>query len=94
MRKYCIAFAAIVSILALNRGVSAYNNYDLHVAFLQQLTKDAVKLMPRAMAYYIYQNDYDFFRGITFMIRGIEDGPRKLKDIEIIYRHPLLHLSI
>jgi len=60
--------------------------YDTHVHFLEALTKDVVKLMPRAMGSYIYQNRYDFMRGMTFMTRDIRFNPRKLKDLEEIRR--------
>ena len=34
------------------------------------------------MGAYIYQNRYDFFRGITFTLRNIMENPGKQKDLE------------
>lgn len=36
------------------------------------------------MGAYIYQNRYDFFRGITFTLRNIMENPGKQKDLEEI----------
>jgi len=94
MLKYCLIIASAFFILAALGAEAAYRDYDLHVAFVQTLVKDAVKLLPRAMAYYIYQNDYDFFRGVTFMLRNIENGPRKLKDPEEIRREAYARLLV
>lgn len=94
MLKYGLLFIALAAIVGAPCTGDTYNNYDLDAVFFQTLTKDALKLMPRAMAYYIYENDYDFFRGITFMLRDIEDGPRKLKDPEEIRREAYARLLI
>lgn len=79
-----IAACALVAVMAF--PASGYVIYDTHVHFLQALTKDMVKLMPRAMGSYIFQNRYDFFRGMTFMTRDIQFNPGKLKDLEEIRR--------
>jgi hypothetical protein len=71
---------------------SGYVIYDTHVHFFKALTKDLVKLMPRAMGSYIYQNRYDFYRGMTFMTRDIEFNPAKLKDLEEIRREAYARL--
>jgi len=94
MQKYGLIVIAVLAILTASYPVDGYIDYDLHVVFLQTLTKDAGKLLPRAMDYYIYQNDYDFFRGITFMLRNIEEGPRKLKDPEEIRREAYARLLV
>ncbi|MDQ1238676.1 MAG: hypothetical protein QG577_861 [Thermodesulfobacteriota bacterium] len=86
MTRSIIIIISLLGVLAMQSTVRGYSGYDLHVAFLQTVTKDIVKLLPRAMAYYVYQNEYDFFRGITFMLRNMEYGPRKLKDPEEIRR--------
>ncbi len=46
------------------------------------MTGDLVKLLPRAMGQYIYQNRYDFFRGVTFTIRDVLGSPAKQLDLE------------
>jgi len=85
-RSSFIIMSLFLAVFAARSSASAYSGYDLHVFFLQTLTRDVVKLLPRAMSYYIFQNEYDYFRGITFMMRNIEYGPRKLKDLEEIRR--------
>ncbi|MCX5862554.1 MAG: hypothetical protein WCG29_04270 [Desulfomonile sp.] len=80
-----IVLAALIAVFSCFPA-SGYEAYSAHVTFLQTVTKDIVKLLPRAMGYYIYQNRYDFFRGMTFMTRDIELGPRKLKDLEEVRR--------
>ncbi len=94
MLKRYLMITAVFFALATPDAQAAYRNYDLHAAFLQTLVKDVVKLLPRAMAYYIYQNDYDFFRGSTFMLRNMENGPRKLKDPEEIRREAYARLLV
>lgn len=46
------------------------------------MTGDLVKLLPRAMGQYIYQNRYDFLRGVTFTIRDVLGSPAKQLDME------------
>jgi hypothetical protein len=79
-----IAACALVTVMAW--PASGYVIYDTHVHFLEALTKDVLKLMPRAMGSYIFQNRYDFMRGMTFMTRDIQFNPGKLKDLEEIRR--------
>jgi hypothetical protein len=73
--------------------VQAYIPYDSHVAFLDLATKDILRLLPRAMGSYIYQNRYDFMRGMTFMTREIQTNPGKCKDLEEIRREAYARLS-
>jgi hypothetical protein len=70
----------------------AYVPWDTHVFFLESLTRDMLKLLPRAMGKYIYQNRYDFFRGMTVMTRDIRFGPYKMKDLEEIRREAYARL--
>jgi len=46
------------------------------------MTGDLVKLLPRAMSNYIYQNRYDFFRGTTYALRNVLERPGKQIDLE------------
>ncbi len=62
---------------------SAYIPYDTHKMFLETVTRDILKLLPRAMGDYIYQNRYDFLRGMTFMTRDVRVD-LKNKDLEEI----------
>ncbi len=49
---------------------------------MKTMTGDLVKLLPRAMSNYIYQNRYDFFRGTTFALRNVLEKPGKQLDLE------------
>lgn len=82
--KLLLATYALVTVMAV--PVHAYVPYDSQVFFLEAVTKDILKLLPRAMGQYIYQNRYDFLRGMTFMTRDIQYSPLKLKDLEEIRR--------
>lgn len=79
-----LATAILLSISAV--PADAYVAYDSRIAFLRVVTKDLMKLLPRAMGLYIFNNQYDFLRGMTFMIRDIERSPHKTKDVEEIRR--------
>ena len=65
---------AAIALLIMIASVpaQAYIPYDTHVSFLDLATKDMLRLLPRAMGSYIYQNRYDFMRGMTFMTREIQ----------------------
>jgi hypothetical protein len=76
--------AAGFLVVLLAFPATAYVAYDSHLLFLDTLTKDLLKLLPRAMGSYIYQNRYDFTRGMTFMTRDILFNPAKMKDVEEI----------
>jgi len=64
---------------------SAYVAYETHVSFLETVTRDILKLLPRSMGSYIYNNRYDFMRGMTFMTRDVRVN-LKNKDLEEIRR--------
>jgi len=70
-----------------------YVPYESDVKFVEIITKDICKLLPRAMGLYVYQNRYDFLRGMTFMTREIRSNPLKLKDLEEIRREAYERLS-
>jgi hypothetical protein len=82
--KCLLAACLLVSVMAL--PAPAYVPYDTQVFFCETVTKDILRLLPRAMGQYIYQNRYDFLRGMTFMTRDIQYNPLKLKDLEEIRR--------
>lgn len=84
-RSVARLLAAGLILVASASAVSAYVAYETHVSFLDTATKDMLKLLPRAMGSYIYNNRYDFMRGLTFMTRDIEVN-RKNKDLEEIKR--------
>jgi hypothetical protein len=48
------------------------------------VTKDALKLLPRAMGRFIYQNRLDYARGMTVVQRQIMINPLKNRDVEEI----------
>jgi hypothetical protein len=83
----------LVLFLAAANPAKAYVPYDTHVFFLETAVKDFIRFIPRSMAQYIYQNRYDFLRGMTFMTRDIRFSPAKLKDIEEIRREAFARLS-
>ncbi len=87
MQKALIALLVAFSLTAMSPGpLFSYVAYDTHVSFLEMVSRDLVKLLPRAMGYLIFKNRYDFFRGMTFMTRDIQYNPGKLRDIEEIKR--------
>jgi hypothetical protein len=90
-----LLFTALVLTVALSASVPARCQvyYDTNVRFLNVLTGDIVKLLPRAMGSYLYRNRWDFARGMTFMERQIRINPLKLKDLEEIKREAYARLS-
>ncbi len=84
-RSVARLLAAGLILIVSASAVSAYVAYETHVSFLETATRDTLKLLPRAMGSYIYNNRYDFMRGLTFMTRDIEVN-RKNKDLEEIKR--------
>ncbi len=86
--------AAIMLLIAtVAAPAQAYIPYDSHVMFVDLATKDILRLLPRAMGSYIYQNRYDFMRGMTFMTREIQTSFGKCKDLEEIRREAYERLS-
>jgi len=73
-------------LIIITSPASAYVAYETHSSFLETVTRDILKLLPRAMGSYIYNNRYDFMRGMTFMTREIRVNPLKNKDLEEIRR--------
>jgi len=77
------AFALVAAAIVPAKG---YVAYDTHVSFLESLTRDILKLMPRSMGSYVFHNRWDFERGMTFMTRDILSNPGKMKDLEEVRR--------
>lgn len=73
---------AVLILLVAVAPAKGYVAHESHIFFLDQVTKDIMKLLPRSMGYFIYQNRYDFNRGLTFMTRQIRGNPSKFLDIE------------
>jgi hypothetical protein len=86
MRSFKSVIAACLFAIIMALPVHAYIPYDSHVFFLDTVTKDTLKLIPRSMGQYIFQNRYDFGRGMTFTVRDIQFNPLKTKDLEEIRR--------
>jgi hypothetical protein len=82
--KCLLAACVFMTVMAL--PARAYVPYESQVFFCEAVTKDILKLLPRAMGQYIYQNRYDFLRGMTFMTRDIQYNPLKIKDLEEVRR--------
>ncbi|MGO9122452.1 MAG: hypothetical protein ACLQPD_33165 [Desulfomonilaceae bacterium] len=72
-------------VIIIASPASAYVAYETHASFLETVTRDILKLLPRAMGSYIYNNRYDFMRGMTFMTRDVRVD-LKNKDLEEIRR--------
>jgi hypothetical protein len=56
--------------------------YESNVVFMNTVAADLVKLLPRAMGSFLYQNRVGFARGMTFVERSIRVYPLKMKDLE------------
>ena len=56
--------------------------YESNVLFMNTVAADLVKLLPRAMGSFLYQNRVGFARGMTFVERSIRVYPLKMKDLE------------
>lgn len=69
-----------------------YVAWDTRVRFFQNVTWDFIRLIPRSMGKYVFQNRYDFFRGMTFMNRNIMTNPKKLRDMEEIRKEAYARL--
>jgi hypothetical protein len=91
-RKLLLVFVACALVALVALPAKSYVAYYTHVSFLETLTKDIVKLMPRAMGSYIFHNRWDFERGMTFMTRDIRSNPGKMKDLEEIRREAYARL--
>ncbi|MEW6114506.1 MAG: hypothetical protein AB1664_20395 [Thermodesulfobacteriota bacterium] len=84
----------VLAILAIaTMPAQAYVAYHSHETFLQVVTKDIVKLLPRAMSSYIFENRYDFMRGMTFINRDVLINPGKMRDLEEIRKDAFHRLS-
>lgn len=91
-RKLLLLFVACALVAFVALPAKSYVAYYTHVSFLETLTKDILKLMPRAMGSYIFHNRWDFERGMTFMTRDIRSNPGKMKDLEEIRREAYARL--
>ncbi len=90
-RLMCI-LPSVVLVLATVFPAWGYVAWDTRVRFMEDLTKDFIRLIPRSMGKYIYENRYDFFRGMTFMDRNIMSNPRKIIDMEEVRREAYARL--
>ncbi len=92
-RRLLLMTATVLVLAVAVQPSQAYVAYDSHIVFLRTITGDLMKLLPRAMGGYIYQNRYDFLRGMTVMTRSIKVGPLKILDLEEIKRDAYARLS-
>ncbi|MEJ2715590.1 MAG: hypothetical protein P8182_00375 [Deltaproteobacteria bacterium] len=92
-RRLVHFLATAVMVAALTVPAMGYVAWFTHVSFLETVTKDVLKLLPRAMGSFIYNNRYDFLRGMTFMDRDIRSNPRKMLDLEEIRKEAYARLS-
>lgn len=87
-----IAFPVRSAMAQCCAGAGNQYAYWMSIQFMDILTGDLVKLIPRAMGSYIYQNRYDFTRGYTFMSRDIMSNPFKQIDLEEVRRNSYTRL--
>lgn len=92
MSKPAKLILAGLLVIIIASPAPAYIPYDTHKMFLETVTRDLLKLLPRAMGSYIYNSRYDFMRGMTFMTRDIRVNPLKNKDLEEIRREAYARL--
>lgn len=86
VRRLMLLLPALVLVFTASIPAWGYVAWETRLRFMEHMTKDFMRLVPRSMGKYIYQNRYDFFRGMTFMNRNIMSNPRKQKDMEEIRR--------
>jgi len=91
MSKPAKLILAGLLVIIIASPASAYIPYDTHKMFLETVTRDLLKLLPRGMGSYIYNSRYDFLRGMTFMTRDISVN-LKVKDLEEIRREAYARL--
>ncbi|MFH1113479.1 MAG: hypothetical protein V1792_06125 [Pseudomonadota bacterium] len=91
-RRLMYILPSVVLVLSAVFPAWGYVAWDSRVRFMEDLTKDFIRLIPRSMGKYIYENRYDFFRGMTFMDRNIMSSPKKLRDLEEIRREAYARL--
>jgi hypothetical protein len=91
-RRLLLLFVACALVAVVAFPAKSYVAYYTHVSFLETLTKDILKLMPRSMGSFIFHNRWDFERGMTFMTRDIRSNPGKMKDLEEIRREAYARL--
>lgn len=85
-RRLSLWFAAAIMLIVTGLPAQAYVAYDTHAQYQEVVTRDLMRLIPRAMSSYLFQNRYDFLRGATFMTRNIMVNPLKNKDMEEVRR--------
>jgi hypothetical protein len=86
VRRLMLLLPALVLVLTASFPAWGYVAWETRLMFMEHVTKDFIRLIPRSMGKYIYQNRYDFFRGMTFMNRNIMSSTRKIRDMEEIRR--------
>lgn len=85
-RRLFLWFIGAVILFVSVVPARAYIAYETRTQFCELMTRDLLNILPRAMGSYLYQNRYDFLRGITFMTRNVMTNPLKNKDMEEIRR--------
>jgi hypothetical protein len=91
MPAVLLAVGLLIALSAPSAHAEVY--WENQVRFSELMTKDIVKLLPRSMGAFIYQNRLGFMRGLTFMTRSIQFNTMKLKDLEEIRREAYERLS-
>jgi hypothetical protein len=93
IRRALHMLAVILIVLCMVQPVGSYVAYESHLVFLRYLVNDILRMVPRAMGAYIYQNRYDFMRGLTVTTRDLKVTPLKTKDLEELKRDAYARLS-
>ena len=85
--------AIIIVLVAVTLPAQGQEAYDDEVRFMEVLAKDVIMLLPRAMGRFIYENRYDFYRGMTFTFRDLRSDQLKLRELEELKRQAFARLS-
>lgn len=91
-RRSIMVLAVIIITLSAPFSGAQQVPWESHVVFTDAVTNDLVKLLPRAMGSFIYQNRLGFARGITYVNRNVMVYPLKMRDLEEIKQQAYANL--
>ncbi len=66
--------------------------YETNVSFSETVAADLVKLLPRAMGKFLFENRVGFARGQTFINRSVRVYPLKMRDLQEIRKRAFANL--
>jgi hypothetical protein len=83
-KRIILVLAVMIITLPASFAQAQQVPYESHLVFTEAVTTDLIKLLPRAMGSFIYQNRLGFARGITYVNRNVMVYPLKMTDLEEI----------